>query len=808
MNLRITLRSLARRPAYATLVILTLGLGIGAATAIFTVVNVVLLKPLPYHEPDRLAMIWSKWNNFDKTWVAPAEYFDYQRQTRAFQDVGAWADNGEVTVTGDGHVESVASAVVTANLLSVLGVPLQAGRMFTAAEDVVHGPAVVVVGYEIWQRRWGGDPGLVGRTITLDEQPYRVVGILRRDFRLPLEFQARGTAQFITPLRLDPTTPDRGGHYCFAVGRLAPGVAAATASSAVGALAARWTDEGLYPREMRFAPFAIALSDEVSGPVRPALAVLAAAVALLLVLTCANVANLMLTRVESRGREVAVRTALGAGIGELLRLVLAESLALSLAGGALGLLLAWAGVRVLVARAPTTIPRLAELGIDGPVAAFALALAIGASLVFTLMPLWRGARFDLVGALRGGRGQSSGVERRRARSVLVVAETTFAAMLLIGAGLTIRSFIELSHIDLGFDSRNVLTMQFSIPATKYPTVESANAFYHQLGDEVRHIPGVTAAGFARLVPLETEMGDAGLRIQSKPLAPGEPGRQADWQAVSPGYFEAMRVPLIGGRYFDPRDDLNGEQVIIVNAELVKEYFPGESPLGQLIKVGPDSAPWRRVVGVVGDVHHNGVLGAVKRGWYIPQDQWSRSYGRPRRAAYLVVRASGNVGVLAAPILGLVRDLDPDLPATDIQPMSAVVAAATQEQRFTMMLMGAFALLALTLAAVGLYGVISYIVSQRTREIGIRLALGSDVGSVRWLVLRQGMQPALLGVALGLGAAIVLARSLRSVLYGVAPLDGVTFLVAPIVLIVVAAAAVLIPAVRASRVAPIEALQAD
>jgi predicted permease len=390
----------------------------------------------------------------------------------------------------------------------------------------------------------------------------------------------------------------------------------------------------------------------------------------------------------------------------------------------------------------------------------------------------------------------------------VVAETTFAAMLLIGAGLTIRSFIELSHIDLGFDSRNVLTMQFSIPATKYPTVESANAFYHQLGDEVRHIPGVTAAGFARLVPLETEMGDAGLRIQSKPLAPGEPGRQADWQAVSPGYFEAMRVPLIGGRYFDPRDDLNGEQVIIVNAELVKEYFPGESPLGQLIKVGPDSAPWRRVVGVVGDVHHNGVLGAVKRGWYIPQDQWSRSYGRPRRAAYLVVRASGNVGVLAAPILGLVRDLDPDLPATDIQPMSAVVAAATQEQRFTMMLMGAFALLALTLAAVGLYGVISYIVSQRTREIGIRLALGSDVGSVRWLVLRQGMQPALLGVALGLGAAIVLARSLRSVLYGVAPLDGVTFLVAPIVLIVVAAAAVLIPAVRASRVAPIEALQAD
>lgn len=807
--LRQTLRSLRHRPGFSGLVILTLGLGIGAATAIFTVVNAVLLKPLPYRQPDRLAMVWSKWSNFDKTWVSPAEYVDYQRQTQLFSDLALWADGSEVTLTGpEGHAESVSSAQATANLLDVLGVSPHLGQMYSSTEDVPNGPAVVMVGYDLWLRRWGGDPSLVGKTILIDAQPYRVSGVLPRGFRLPLEFQSRGSVQLIGPIQLDRSTPNRGGHCCYTIGRLLPGVTPSLVTNEVRTLAAQWVQQGLYPVDMRFQPFAVSLNDEVTGSVRPALLVLIAAVTLLLVLTCANVANLILTRAADRGREMAVRAALGAGLRDMLRLALGETMVLGLAGGAVGLGLAWAGVRILAARAPTTVPRVAELGIDGRVALFSLLLAVGTGVLFALVPFARLLRADLADSLRAGRGQSAGLDRRRARSALVVCEAAFAVLLLVGAGLTLRTFVNLIHIDAGFDARNVLTLQLSLPAAKYNTVESANAFYHTLGDEVRKLPGVQAAGFARLLPLATEMGDAGLRIQTKPLPPNVPGRQADWQAVSPGYFEAMKIPLISGRYFDAHDDYNGEQVIILNRELVKEYFLGEDPLGQMISVGVNGAPFRRVVGVVGDVHHNGLLGNLKRGWYIPQDQWARSWGNPRRSAFLVMRTTGNPEALTGSVLGLIHGLDADLPATNVRLLSDVLASATQEQRFTMGLMAAFALLALVLAAVGIYGVISYGVTQRTREIGIRLALGSDARGVRDLVLRQGMRPAYLGALLGLASAAVLTRFLRAILYQVAPLDWVTFLLVPLALLGVAAAAVLIPAIRASRVAPVEALRME
>lgn len=810
MTLRHTLRSLRNRPGFSALVILALGLGIGTTTAIFTVVNAVLLKPLPYRDPSRLALVWSKWSNFDKTWVSPAEFLDYRRETELFQDVAAWADGGEATLTGlEGRAESVQGAVISANLLDVLGVAPYLGRMFTPAEDVPNGPQVLMVGYELWQRRWNGDPALVGRTIQVDGQPYRVSGILPPDFRLPLEFQSRTTAQLITPLQIGATSTVRGGHYCFVVGRLRPGITPALATARLHALAAQWVQQGLYPVDMHFQPFSISLDDEVTGPVRPALMLLTAAVVLLLVLTCANVANLMLTRAADRGREMAVRAALGAGLRDMLRLALGESLVLGISGGVVGLGLAWAGVRLLAARAPTTVPRVAELGIDGRVALFALLLAVGTGMLFALVPFARVRRLDLADSLRAGRGQSAGIDRRRVRTALVVCETAFAVLLLVGAGLTIRTLINLLRINPGFDARNVLTMQVSLPAAKYGTVESANTFFHTLGDEVRKLPGVQAAGFARLLPLASEMGDAGLVIPSKPLPPNVPGRQADWQAVSPGYFEAMKIPLLSGRYFDAHDDYTGEQVIILNRELVKEYFPGEDPLGQMIRVGSGpTAPLRRVVGVVGDVHHNGLLGNFKRGFYLPQDQWANAYGNPRRSASLVVKTTGDPRDITGQVVGLVRGLDPDLPATDIRLLSDVLASATQEQRFTMGLMAVFALLALTLAAVGIYGVISYSVSQRTREIGIRLALGSDVRGVRDLVLRQGMRPAYLGVALGLGSAVVLTRFLRAILYEVAPLDWVTFGLVPLLLLGVALASVLIPAVRASRVAPVEALRME
>jgi predicted permease len=807
-SLRLALRSLLRRPGFCVVVVLTLALGIGATSAIFTVVNAVLLKPLPYRSPDRLAMIWSRWTNFDKTWISPAEYEDYQRQTALFDDVAAWSTNDEAAITGDNAAaESVPSAAMTANLLAVIGMAPQIGRTFTALEDLPNGPAVAMVGYDLWMRRWHGDRTLVGRTVDIDGQQTRVVGVLPRAFRLPLEFQSRHTAQIVQPVALPLSAPVRGDHSYYGIARLKAGITPEMATRALRSLAAQWTNGGLYPKQMRFTVFAVSLLDEVSGSVRLALAVLGAAVALLLMLTCANVANLILTRADSRGREIAVRAALGAGIADILRLSLTESLMLGVAGGALGLGFAWAGVRLLVLRAPTTIPRVSELAVDWRVVAFTMALSIGTGVLFGLAPLARMSRLDLSSALRDGRGQSGGVEHRRGRTLLVVAEMAFAVLLLIGAGLTIRSFANLSRIDAGFDATDLLTTRLSLPSSKYATVESANDFFRNLGDAVRRLPGVRAAGFIRLVPLEEDMGDTGLRIKGKPIPPNEPGRQADWQAASPGYFEAMRIRLVKGRFFDQRDTYAGQPVITVNEALAKAYFPGEDPVGQEIRVGSDTA-WRTVIAVVGDVRHNGLIALPKRGFYLPEDQWARAFQSPRRAMTLVVRTASDPHDLVAPIERIVRTMDADVPLTQVTTMSDVLASATQGQRFTMALLALFAALALVLASVGIYGVISYSVSQRTREIGIRIALGADVHRVRALVLRQGMMPAAAGIAVGIIGALGLTRFLGTLLYGVAPIDATTFTIIPLVLLTVAAGSVFIPAARAARVEPVEALRAE
>jgi putative ABC transport system permease protein len=804
-----TLRSLLRRPGFCAVVILTLALGIGANSAIFSVVNAVLLKPLPYRAPERLALIWSRWNNFDKTWLAEGEYFDYQRMDRLFEDAAAWSLNGDVALTGAPGPESVDAMQMTANLLDVLGTPPALGRAFTATEDVPHGPPVVMVGYDLWQRRFGGDPSLVGRIVDVDGRHAQVVGIMPRGFRFPIEFQSRTAAQIVSPLGADRAAADRDGHYLYAVARLKPGVTMPAVSAELRALTQRWTEQKLYPETMHFTAFAVPVVEEVTGGVRSALVVLAAAVALLLLLTCANVANLILTRADSRRREVAVRAALGAGRAQLFRLALGESAILCAAGGAAGLALAWAGVRVLVAKAPTTVPRIAELSVDSRVLALTLALSVATGLIFALIPSAHVAGLDLSDALRdGARGQRGGLERRRGRALLVVTEMALAVLLVIGAGLTIRSFMNLQRIDPGFDARNALTLRLSLPAARYGSVESVAGFYRTLADQVRQMAGVKAAGFVRELPLATEIGDTGMQIDGKPTPPNEPGRSADWQVVTPGYFEAMRERLVRGRLLDAGDGPDAPPVIAINETLAREYFPNEDPLGQRIRIGGPTTPWRTIVGVIGDVHHNSLTTPVKRKWFVPHEQWGNLFGGPRRSMTLVVRSAGDPRALTAPITRAVHQLDPDLPVTKVQTMAEVLAVATQEQRFTMALMAGFALLALALAAVGIYGVIAYSVSQRTREIGIRLALGAEVGSVRALVLREGMVPASLGIAAGLGAALVLTRFLSSVLYGVAPVDPVVFAVIPLLLVCVAAVAVLIPAVRAGRVEPLEALRAE
>ena len=808
-DVRLAIRTLLRRPGFCAVVVLTLALGIGANSAIFSVVNAVLLKPLPYRAPEQLALIWSRWANFDKTWLSEAEYLDYQKMDRVFQNVAAWGDNGEVALTGGPGPESVTSMQMTANMLEVLGTPPARGRSFTEAEDVPKGPPVVMLGYALWQRRFGGDTTIVGRTITVDGEQQQVVGVMPRDFKFPLEFQSSTAAQLVQPLQPNRSAPVRGNHGLYAVGRMKPGVTAATVTGELRALTKRWTDDKLYPVSMRFTAFAIPVEQEVTGNVKVALVALMAAVGLLLLLTCANVANLVLTRADSRLREVAVRAALGAGKRQLLRLALTESVLLSVAGGAAGLGLAWAGVRVLVARAPTTIPRLAELTVDYRVVALTLLLSVATGILFGLIPVAHVARLELSDALReGARGQSGSAARRRGRDLLVVTEMALAVLLVIGAGLTIRSFINLQRIDPGFDARNVLTLRIALPTARYGTVESVIGFYQSVGDQVRQIPGVQSAGFVRELPLATTIGDAGMSIDGKPTPAGEPGRSADWQVVTPGYFETMKERLVRGRFFDGRDTPDGAAVIAINETLAREYFPGEDPIGQGIRVGGPTGLRRTVVGVIGDVHHNSLTAPVKRKWFLPHNQWGPLFGNPRRSMTLAVRTRGDPLAALAPVTAIVHRMDPDLPVTQVRTMADVLAVATQEQRFTMALMAGFALLALVLAAVGIYGVIAYSVSQRTREIGIRLALGAGVGTVRALVLRQGMRPAATGIAVGVGAALLLTRYLGSLLYGVAPIDAVTFATIPLLLLVVAAGSVLIPAARASRVEPVEALRAE
>ncbi len=642
-DLRLAVRMLQNRPLFSLMVVLTLALGIGANTAIFSVVNSVLLRPLPYRAPADLAMIWSKWTNFEKTWVSAWELVQYRDQKRLFQDVAAWGSGSGVTITGDQGPENVPAAEVTANLLPLLGVAPVAGRVIASEEDVPNGPRVVLVAHDLWIRRFGGDPGLVGRTLTLDGASWTVIGILPKTFRLPLEFQTRASAELLLPLRLETANPDPGSHSYYAVARLAAGVGADRATRELQALATRWTGERRFPESMRFTAFAVALPDEVNGAVRRPLLVLVASVGLLLLLASANVANLLLVRADGRAREIAVRSALGAGRGQLLQLALAESLLLAGLGGAVGLGLAWLGAEALAAWAPASVPRAAEVGVDGPVLLFALVTSLITGLLFGAAPAGRSSRVDLVSSLKdGGRGGSEGQGRRRSGDWLVGAQMAGAVMLVIGAGLTGRSFRNLTRIDPGFDSRNALTLRIALPDATYPGTAERIRFFQELGDEVRGLAGVKAAGFVRVLPIAAEIGDGGMMIEGRPVAPGEPNRSGDWQVVTPGYFEAMGIRLIEGRYFDRADTPDGAQVIAVNETLAKEYFPGESPVGKRIRVGgaPDS-PWRTVVGVVADVHHNGLTNPAKRAWFVPHNQFAKSWGATRSAMTLVVRTVGD-----------------------------------------------------------------------------------------------------------------------------------------------------------------------
>jgi len=808
-DLRFGARALRRNPGFAAIAVLTLALGIGANAAIFSVVNAVLLEPLPWREPGRAVMIWSKWVAFEKTWVATGEVMDYRRRATTLSEVAAWGD-GQVNLTGDGEPERVAAGNVSANLFSTLGVAPLLGRTFTATEDLPNGPSLVVLSHSLWSRRYAADPNIAGRTIQINGRAYEVTGVMPPDFVLPTDYQNASPSQLWLPLQMDPASMDHGSHGFYAAGRLKPGATVQQAAEELHGIAVAMTNEGLYPRPMKFDTVVLSLEDEVVGSVRPAIWLLFGAVAFLLLIACANVANLLLARAEGRQREIAVRAALGANGLRVMRQLLTESLVLTGVATVLGLALAFAGVRFVAWWNPASVPRVAGVRLDMTVLVFTAIVAVITSIVFSLAPALRALRVDLTESLKdGAQGASSGGARQRFRSGLVVFEMALAVVLLVGAGLMLRSLWSLQHVPLGLDPSRVLTMRLSLPQSSYDSPEQVVDFFSRLLDNVRSLPGVASAGAVRALPLGSTIGDFGLRVEGYTPTPGT-GAKGDWQIATPGYLESMGERVVRGRPITADDKSDTMLVALINEEMARLYWNGRDPIGGRIKIGggaPDR-PWVTVVGIVGNVRHNGITGAIKEKFYVPHTQWHKSIGNPIRGMTLVVKAHADPNTLVAPVRQAIRSLDPGLPVADIRTMDDVVAATMSAPRFTGMLLGVFAGLALILSAIGIYGVLSYVVSRRTREIGIRVAVGAGRGQVLRLVLGSGVALALVGIAIGLAAAAVFSKAMSTLLHDVKPLDPPTFVAVALSLTAVAIAASLVPAWRATRVDPVRALKAE
>ena len=803
-------RGLVKSPGFAAASLVTLALGIGATSAIFSVVKAVLITPLPYANPERTVQIFTRWTAFEKTWIADQEVIDFRNMAKTVTAIGSWG-TGQQNLTGDGDPIRLGVGFVTANLFDVLGARPILGRVIAAQEDVPNGSQVAVLGYPLWQSRYGGDPSVVGRRVMINDVPVEVIGVMPEGFRLPTDFndEAAEPTQLWRPIAWDMTQLSRNHGY-YAVATLAPGQTAASATDELRAICTRLTEQGAYPAQMKFSAFAVPLDEEIRGGIRPAMWLLMGAVGFLLLIACANVANLLLVRGDARLREMAVRTAIGAAPDRLMRQLLTESVVLSVLGAVLGLALASLGLRLLMAIDPTSLPPLAPVKLDWAVVTFALVLGVMTTIVFGLAPAVRTLRINLVESLREGGQQTVGGHRQRLRSMLVVAEVSLAVVLVIGAGLMVRSLAALGQIDLGFNPEQVLTMRVSLPAARYDTPEKVIEFYRQLNERVRGIAGVQSAGFVRVLPLATTIGDYGLDVEGFQESPGV-NAKGDWQIATDGAFEAMGMRLMRGRWFTAADSRQSQAVAVVNETLARTYWKNpEDAIGGQIRVGGGmSRPWVTVVGMVADERHNGVTGVVKEKFYVPHSQWHiATAGSLVRGGFLVVRTTGDPMRVAGPVRNEIRAMDPNLPVANIRPMTEVVSTSLATPRLTGFLMGTFAAIALTLAAVGIYGVLAYLVARRTHEIGIRLAVGADRMQVLMLVLKQGLTLAGGGIVIGVVAALLLTRLMQSVLYQVRPSDPWTFVTVSFALVAIALLASALPAFRATRVSPVIALRTE
>jgi len=799
-------RGLMRRPAFTVIAVVTLGLGIGANTAIFSVVNGVVLEPLRYPESESLVKLTSSFPTmgFTDFWISPPEYMQISEGTRSFDAIGAYYTY-ETSVGADEQPERVASAAVSWQLFQALRVQPAMGRFFTEEEDRPGGPNVAVLSWEFWQRSFGGDPQIVGRSIDVNGTTTDVIGVMPESFDVD-----ESGAQIWLPLQLDWTNRNNfGSHYLFLVGRLAPGTSMELAEDELNAFVQRFPEEQAghispdgHPLHM------VQLQEEIVGEIRPALMVLLGAVGFVLLIACANVANLLLARAQDRHKEVAVRAAMGAGHGRLLRQFLTEGVVLSVAGAILGTLLAIGSLDLLKAASPGDLPRLSEVGLDAKVLGFTTVIALATGIFFGLAPTRHVATSELAGALRdGGTRSTSSAGQRRLRSLLVVSETALALILAVGAGLMIRSFGALNAVEPGFEPDGLLTYEIYLPSSAYPGLEEQLQFQRQILEGLSAEPGVTAVAAMSGQPPLRRLNANDTEFENFVQTEDSPPQNVDfYQTITDGYLEAMGIEVVEGRGFQATDDADAVPVALVNRKLADTYWPGESAIGKRLRPGFGGPnPFLEVVGVVEDVKNAGLEAEVGTELYFHYPQVGAN---APRTMHFVARFAGDPAEMAPAVRRIVWGRDATLPVSGLQPFEDVMGDAMARARFLTTLLAAFAGLALLLAAVGTYGVMSYAVTQRGREVGIRMAMGAEAGMVQRLVLSEGLKVAAVGLVLGIGGAWALTGMLESLLFNIDARDPLSFLLGPLVLSAVAVAAIWIPARRATRVDPVTVLREE
>jgi putative ABC transport system permease protein len=796
-DLRYAFRGLARRPGFTAIAVITLSLGIGATTAIFSVVQAVLLRPLDYPQANRVVKVIG----FDKaegttTNLSPADFLDFQRDATSFARMGANGWVGLATISGGtGDAERVGSVQVTEGFLPTLQVQPALGRGIQADDDRPGASRVVLLSDGLWRRRFAADPAIIGQPVTINAMPFTVIGVLPAGFR-HLEINPERAADIFTPYQFNPADANRGGHFIRGIARLKDGVSVEQGRAELVSIAGRLEQQ--YPRDNTDQGVQVdPLLESIVGESRPLMLLLSGAVILVLLVACANVANLLLARGTGRLREIALRAAIGADRKRLIRQLLTESAALSLLGAAGGLAVAWAATRGLTVLAAAGIARADQIRIDPVVLLFALTASIATGMLFGLLPALQLSRQDLNESLKEGGRQNTAAVGRGSRELLIIAEVSLSVMLLVGAGLLIRSLWQLQNVNPGFAAEQVLTMEVSLPVARYPEGDQM-PFYQQLEERVRALPGVSQVGAINILPLSNNYNSEGVQIEDHPMPEGQ-GKSPQVRSVTPGYFRAMGIAFLKGREFDPRDVADAQQVVIISEAMAKRYWPGEADV--LGKRVIHQRATRVVVGIVGDVKHLALDESEVPMMYQPHTQQS-SYHTMR----LVVRAQSDAAALTGQVREALNQMDRNVPLSQVATLASSLDKTVAEPRMRALLLGFFAGLAMVLAAIGVYGVVAYMVGQRTQEIGVRRALGAKAGDVLMMLMREAMRPVAIGIVIGIAGASALTRLLAAMLFGISATDVTTYVVACGVLALAALIASIVPARRALGVDPITAVR--